>query len=271
MDGTGTTRPAARRSRARLRQPRVAEMLADVLRDRILSGELPDGSLLPKQDDLLAEYRTSKASAREAFRILETEGLISVQRGNVGGAVVHSPKPGTAAYMLGLVLQSRAVPLSDVGTALQYVEPLCAALCAGRPDRATTVVPRLTAAHERLVAVIDGDDPVAASAASRAFHEELVACSGNETMILIAGALEQIWTAHEATWSVAATKEGRFPAPLLRKRALQEHQQLIEAIAAGDVDRATRIARKHLATAQQYPLADDDTTRVHAEYLRDLP
>src|SRR3954462_298831 len=100
------TRPGetrrARRSRAKLRQPRVAEMLADVLRDRILSGELADGDLLPKQDDLLEEFGTSKASAREAFRILETEGLVTVLRGNVGGAVVHRPKPETAAYMLGL-------------------------------------------------------------------------------------------------------------------------------------------------------------------------
>src|SRR3954464_7048890 len=149
-------------------------MLADVLRDRILSGELEDGALLPKQDDLLEEFGTSKASAREAFRILETEGLVTVLRGNVGGAVVHRPKPETAAYMLGLVLQSRGVHLADVGAALQYVEPLCAALCAGRPDRAPAVVPRLEAAHQALVDAINDGDESAAVPASREFHEELV-------------------------------------------------------------------------------------------------
>jgi len=271
MDGTGGVRTAARRPRPRrLRQPRVAEMLADVLRDRILSGELADGALLPKQDDLLAEYRTSKASAREAFRILETEGLISVQRGNVGGAVVHRPKPEGAAYMLGLVLQSRGVPLSDVGAALQYLEPLCAALCAERADRETEVVPRLMGAHLKLVRAIEDDDEVAAVAASRAFHEEIVRCSGNQTMILIAGALESLWSAHEASWSVTAARSGRFPEPLLRKRAVQEHQHLIDAITDGDIDRAARTARKHLATAQQFPLADDSSASVRAEYLRDL-
>ncbi|MCW2601194.1 MAG: GntR domain protein [Frankiales bacterium] len=267
MDGSSSPRPV-RRPRAKLRQPRVAEMLADVLRDRILSGELEDDSLLPKQDDLLAEFRTSKASAREAFRILETEGLITVQRGNVGGAVVHRPTPETAAYMLGLVLQSRGVGLSDVGTALQYVEPLCAALCAGREDRATAVVPRLESAHQRLVEAVNADDEAAATPASRVFHEELVKCSGNETMIIVAGALESLWSAHEASWSVVATRQGRFPEPLLRKRALQEHEHLIAAIAAGDIDRAARTARKHLSTAQQYPLSDDQGGSVRAEYLR---
>jgi GntR family transcriptional repressor for pyruvate dehydrogenase complex len=270
MVGTDGALPRPRRSRSRIRQPRVAEMLADVLRDRILSGELPDGSLLPKQADLLEEYRTSKVSAREAFRILETEGLISVQRGNIGGAVVHRPKPETAAYMIGLVLQSRGVALTDVGTALQYVEPLCAALCAGRDDRAKTVVPRLERAHQQLVDAIDRDDEVAASASSRTFHEEIVKCSGNETMIIVAGALESLWTAHETTWSVAASEEGSFPSTLLRKRALQEHEQLIDAIAAGDIDRAGRTARRHLATAQQYPLSGNGRAAIRAEYLRNL-
>ena len=267
MDGSATM-AAPRRSRARLRQPRVAEMLADVLRERIVSGQIPDGGMLPKQDDLLEEFGTSKASAREAFRILETEGLITVLRGNVGGAVVHRPKPETAAYMLSLVLQSRRVQLADVGTALQYVEPLCAALCAGRGDRSTEVVPRLQAAHQRLVDAIDREDESDAVPASRAFHEEIVQCSGNETMILVAGALESLWSAHEQSWSQAASETGRFPEPLLRKRALQEHELLIEAIAAGDIDRATRMARRHLTTAQQYPLGDGGGGAIRAEYLR---
>ncbi|MCU1601952.1 MAG: pdhR 1 [Frankiales bacterium] len=249
----------------------MAEVLADVLRDRILSGDLDDGALLPKQDDLLAEFGTSKASAREAFRILETEGLVTVLRGNVGGAVVHRPKPETAAYMLGLVLQSKRVELSDVGAALQYVEPLCAALCAGREDRATQVVPQLEAAHQALVDAINDGDEAQAVPASRAFHEELVKRSGNETMILLAGALESLWSAHEGAWSVAASEAGRFPEPLLRKRALQEHEQLIDAIAAGDIDRATRTARRHLTTAQQYPLGDGSGGAVQASYLRRIP
>jgi GntR family transcriptional repressor for pyruvate dehydrogenase complex len=98
-----------------LRQPRLAEMVADVLRRRILAGQLADGSMLPKQEELIDEFGVSKPSMREALRILETEGLITVQRGNVGGAIVHAPQASNAAYMLGLVLQSRSVSLYDVG------------------------------------------------------------------------------------------------------------------------------------------------------------
>ena len=67
---------------------------------------------------------------------------------------------------------------------------------------------------------------------------------------------------------VILLEAGRFPEPLLRKRALQEHEQLIDAIAAGDIDRATRTARRHLLTAQQYPLGDGSGGAVQAAYLR---
>src|ERR687892_2606249 len=89
-----------------LSQPRVAEMVADILRARIVDGEMADGDLLPKQDDLLDEFRVSRPSIREAMRILETEGLISVRRGNIGGAEGHPPKAGKAPYLFGVGVQS---------------------------------------------------------------------------------------------------------------------------------------------------------------------
>ena len=63
----------------------MAEMVADVIRARIVAGTLPDGSMLPKQDQLISEFQVSRPLFREALRILESEGLISVRRGNIGG------------------------------------------------------------------------------------------------------------------------------------------------------------------------------------------
>lgn len=77
-------------------QMRMAELVAAALRDRILAGGIGDGSTLPKQDELVAEFGVSYPSVREALRILETEGFITVRRGNRGGATVHAPDIGTA-------------------------------------------------------------------------------------------------------------------------------------------------------------------------------
>src|SRR3954451_23091749 len=135
-------RAMAGEERRRARLPRMAEVVADSLRAQILDGEI---DVVPPLDVLVRQYDVGPPAAREALRILETEGLITVRRGNVGGAEVHPPTADGVAYAARLVLQSHATPLDDVGVALRRLEPLCAALCAGREDRQLTVVPALHA------------------------------------------------------------------------------------------------------------------------------
>src|ERR1700722_8447265 len=129
----GTQTPSRRRQMSR---PRVAEMIASIIRHRILDGKLADGDMLPKVDDLADEYRVSKPSIREAMRILETEGLISARRGGLGGAERHMPTASTAAHTLGMILQSTHATVADLATALLVLEPTCAAKTAEREDRA---------------------------------------------------------------------------------------------------------------------------------------
>ncbi len=135
-----TTQGIGLEVRRRLSARRTAEIIADELRRQIIEGELADGDLLPRQEVLVEQFNVSLVSLREALRILETEGLLSVRRGNRGGAVVHAPAKASAAYMLGLLLQSDYVPLGDLGTALQELEPMCAALAARRPDRGDELI-----------------------------------------------------------------------------------------------------------------------------------
>src|SRR6476646_3150374 len=139
--------PEARR---RLGARRTAEIVADELRRQIIDGELTDGDLLPRQEILVEQFNVSLVSLREALRILETEGLVSVRRGNRGGAVVHAPAKASAAYMIGLLLQRDDVKLGDLGLALQELDPMCAALAARRDDREKTLVPRLREINESM-------------------------------------------------------------------------------------------------------------------------
>lgn len=242
-------------------------MVADVLRKRIVSGELPDESMLPKQEELIDEFNVSKPSVREALRILETEGLITVLRGNVGGAVVHVPRSSSAAYMLGLVLQSKEVRVRDIGSALKHIEPLCSAMCAEREDRVEQVVPRLASLHQRSLALAEGDDPVAFTQSMRAFHEEMVALCGNQTMIQLVGALEMLWSAHERRWAEQRTSEGTFPRHKTRSTSIKVHQELLALIEEGQVEEVERLARQHLAESIFYVSSDGDMP-VDAETLR---
>ena len=249
-----------------LRFQRLAELVADRLRERILRGDLEDGDLLPKEEELRASYPVSKPSLREAMRILEAEGLITVRRGNVGGAVVHRPTPANVAYTLAMVLSANRVDIPDVARALREVEPSCAALCAARSDRAKAVVPKLKALQKEALANVD--DLVQATTLSRHFHESLVALCGNETLIIMVGALEALWSSHETGWATRTTDPGQVPVEE-RRVALEAHQRIIDLIAAGDAAAVRDLVAEHLAEVQQYPSPAPGTGGIDPVVVRD--
>jgi GntR family transcriptional repressor for pyruvate dehydrogenase complex len=234
-----------------VRQPRVgvADDVADQLRRRLLSGDVRDGEMLPKQEELADIYGVSKIALREALRILETEGLLEVRRGNVGGAIVHIPQPDAASYTLGLVLQARHVCFSEVGAALIHLEPVCAGLCAGRSDRRRTVLPALRAAQRELRQAIKRDSSTDILRAVRDFHEGIVNACGNETLIVLVGALETIMTSHARAAGESAAAAGNPQDPSLRESTYECHQDILQRIEHGDADGAAGAARSHLQTA----------------------
>lgn len=233
----------------------MAEVVAESLRDAILSGEM---QVVPRLEDIIERYEVGPPAAREAMRILETEGLITVRRGNIGGADVHLPTNERVAYMLSLVLQSSQTPLSDVGAALRELEPLCAVLCAGRPDRAEVVVPPLRElVAEQEAAIGDHDRTMAAV---DAFHGTIVELCGIETLRQVVGSLERIWATH-----VSAVYEQREAEPPLSvwKSAVRYHERMVDAIERGDA-KVQSMAHEHLVTTQAFVSDVDDAKRITA-------
>ncbi len=226
-------------------------MIAGVLRNRIVTGELGDGKVLPKQEDLLNEFGVSLPSLREAMRILETEGLISVRRGNVGGAVVHRPTSEAAAYILGLVLQSQRVVLSDVAAALRVVEPACAAMCASSSSRRRVAGRLRTLIAESERCMEDGPE---FTRRSREFHDELARMCGNTTLKELLGTLDTLWSHFEARWADETTRQGVYPDVKLCRRDVADHEAIAQAIYNGDELVAERASRRHLEQVHRWLL-----------------
>ncbi len=234
------------------RHPTAASHVAAVLRRMIVGLELPDGSTLPRQEDLVVQFGVSHPSIREALRMLEAEGLVTVQRGNRGGAVVHAPDATGAAFTLGLVLESQRTALADVGDALGRVEVECGVLCAQAPDRIERIVPvleRLNVRSEQLA----GGPPGPYAGASRNFHDALIELSGNRTLTVLCGALSVLWKGQVERIDRTEMKvaRGRF-AGADRSTALRAHRTILEAIADGDAERVRRVLMAHNNAANSF-------------------
>jgi GntR family transcriptional regulator len=68
--------------------------VANALKDEIVSGVFPIGSLLPTENELCARFSVSRNTVREALRRLREEGLISSRRG--AGSTVEPPRASPA-------------------------------------------------------------------------------------------------------------------------------------------------------------------------------
>ena len=75
------------------------QRIAASLRERILSGGHPAGDMLPSENELAGAYRTSRTTARKAYQILESEGLIKPRQGK--GYIVQPPKHAVFTLIFG--------------------------------------------------------------------------------------------------------------------------------------------------------------------------
>jgi GntR family transcriptional regulator, transcriptional repressor for pyruvate dehydrogenase complex len=202
------------------------EQIADELRALIVSGELADGASLGREPDLVERFGVSRPSLREALRILEAEGLITVVRGVLGGVIVHQPNERMTARTAALLLQSRNVTLGDVHEARTMIEPAAVRVLASSPRRKS--VDELKSLIEAQRAVID--DPEAFGHANARFHERLVEMAGNQTLSIVAEMLNEV-VARAVT--AVSQSNSRRNSLATRQRGIRSQERLIELIAIG--------------------------------------
>jgi DNA-binding FadR family transcriptional regulator len=192
--------------RPRLRQPRLAELVAARVRDDIVAGRLRDGDRLARQDQFALELGVGISVLREALRILESEGLVVVHRGKIGGATVRQPSPAALVVPLATLLRTAGVAADDATATLALLDGACAARAALLPGRQ----------HVGATVRRASDDP-------ERFHRALAEACGLETLRVLVIAL------------------GRLPADGARRACelpgaslSREHEQAAAAISEGD-------------------------------------
>jgi GntR family transcriptional regulator, transcriptional repressor for pyruvate dehydrogenase complex len=246
-----------------VRAPKTAELIAGRIRTQIVRGEYKPGMTLPPETELMTELGVSRPTLREAYRILETESLISVRRGVGGGAVILKPDIRVGARYVGLLLQLDGATIADVYEARMALEPVCAAMMASRKDR-DEVLRSLDDCIERVAARIGASEngipePRAWTQTTYEFHELVLAGSGNKTLALQGSLLQEVVAMH-----YAATVNDKFADtthPERFRRVLLSFKKLAKLVAAGDREGAHKHWLKHMQTARATLLGDDMKNR----------
>ncbi|MEE2031725.1 FadR/GntR family transcriptional regulator [Rhodococcus chondri] len=236
-----------------VRVPKAGELIAASLRRQIITGELQAGEPLPNEAALMERYGVSRPTLREAFRILESEGIITVLRGAHGGARVQAPDGSTAARYTGLLLQYRGVPLADVYRARTELEVAAVGLLAAKPDDRIDTLSDLV---ERGEAVFG--DVHAFAKHDTEVHRAIMELGGNETMAALAGMLLDIMDAHNALYLSSRAEQDRPEST----SALRAHRKLVALLRKSEPGAAEAFWRRHLDSVERYMTGDSETTLV---------
>lgn len=209
------------------RTPKASEHLASEIRRRVLSRGMQTGETLPSESELITQTGLSRATVREALRLLESEGMIEVKRGPRGGVTVGKPSSENVARSLALLLTVGEASWRELFAFREFVEPAAAA---GAAENATDEQRRELLALAKSEA---GD----ARIAHHTFHVLLAQASGNQLFSVILVAIEQAvhWLSADADlseWDMAGANAA--------------HKAIAEAISRGDARKAERLMRSHL-------------------------
>ena len=189
----------------------------NTLREAILRGELKPGERL-MEIQLANKLGVSRTPIREAIRKLELEGL-----------VLMIPRKGAE------VAQITEKSLRDVLEVRRALENLAVQLACLRMSPQTLA--DLKAAARAFEEILGGEDVTAVAEADVAFHDVIYMATDNQRLISLLNNLrEQMYR-----YRVEYLKKKEC-----HKQLLWEHQEIIRAIEAGEIDVATKITEQHI-------------------------
>jgi len=212
------------------------EQIADSLRALVLTGALVHGARLPTEATLASEFGVSRATVREAIRMLGAQGLIVAVKGAHGGTYVTRPSLDFASRLLqanvSLLAELDDITLDELLEARRLIEVPAARLAARR--RTEHDIARLGGAIRDDVREGGGNERFLVNAG---FHTSVMAASGNA---LLEVAALPVFTVLQNSLARSGL-DARFS-----RRIDADHHEITDAITRGDEGGAGQAMDEHL-------------------------
>lgn len=207
-----------------LNKMRYPEKIARTIQMRILSGKFNYGERLPAELVLAGEFDVSRSVVREAMRILDGLGLITIKKGPKGGIFVSDGYHKPLSDSLRGLLDSGRVSVENIFMVRLLIEPNVAAEAA------------LNATREDMQELHDilkesekhMDDAVSMQANRGQFHVQLARASGNPILEMFMQSLIELLREYFYD----------FKSVDFERHAIASHKRILMAIRSRDANKA---------------------------------
>ena len=225
-------------SLANRRPLKRSEVIAHDLAQYIVDANLPAGSMLPREREMIDQLGVGRTTLREALRILETRGVLTIRSGPGGGPVVRHPEPSDLTEALTLILQFQRASMTEVMDARIWLEPMAARMAASHITKAETK--RLFDINAEMRATFDSEERI--MDANQRFHRLIASSTGNLVV--------QTFTETLLTVADSGVQEIEH-SKAFKKVTVEGHDRIIEALEAKDPDAAEQAMRDHVTEGKR--------------------
>ncbi len=217
-----------------VRVGRASNDIVQQIKANIFEGKLQPGDRLPSEKELIEHFGVSRITVRDAMRVLESQGLIEIKVGAGGGAFVTKPSAEPVTQVLTDMLRLSGISIQELVEARLVIETSIVTLAA---ERAT---PQDLQAMQTALAE--------ACAARDAGARHFTPFSVNFHIALAKAAKNQVlfFTVSSFRTPFYEILDRLIPDDGMADRAIQDHQKLLDAVAAHDAERARQVMREHL-------------------------
>jgi len=221
------------------RPPKTALLVAQRIVRDIVRSRMSPGELLPPERVMLEKYATGRGTLREALRLLEFQGVISLKPGPGGGPVLQTPTASHLASTLMLLMQLSRAPYQVIVDVRNAIEPVISELAAEQISDASLAELAQTVVQMRL----EIDDRDLFLEANKRFHDIIAWSSGNVLFAYIIDSLLGI---------LDGTVLGIDYPGYRRTAILKAHEEIYQALAERDPEAARERMRKHIEEYTRY-------------------
>ncbi|NWG02237.1 MAG: FadR family transcriptional regulator [Syntrophaceae bacterium] len=167
------------------RTQKISDQIIEQIRNSILSGQFKPGDRVASEKELMSEFGVSKATLREALRVLEGMGLIEIKKGIAGGVFIAEVDMKTTIHGIINFLHFKTVSIRDITMIRYLLEPPVAQIAARRiqPEDIVKLENIITETPANLPAIVSREI---------GFHRYLARMTENPILILVMDFIDNI-------------------------------------------------------------------------------
>jgi len=226
-----------------IKKRRVYQEIVAQIKDSIERGEISPGDRLPSERTLAQKLNVSRSSIKEAFRVLETAGVLEIKQGS--GVYLLEKTTEDLLVQIHVIVQgmsSNIVELLEFRQAIEGDSAYYAAIRSSKKD-----IESISNVFDQLETAVRKDNIGAEE--DLAFHMAIAKAAKNRVMEQV-----MVMLYHQILLALNESRANTLTTPGKSKIILEEHRMIYQAIKDHNPHLAKEAMYSHLQNVKQRKL-----------------